>query len=91
MIFNSFQFIWLFPIIFLIYWLTSIINRSSYNGKRISNTILLLISYGLYAQWSIPYTFILFGITFCTYTFARLIEYKQAYGKKSILFGVAQF
>lgn len=54
------------------------------------NIFLLLVSYGLYAQWSIPYTLILFYITICTYSFARIIEHKKAYGQKKyiIWFGV---
>lgn len=54
-------------------------------GKTIANWLLVAISYGVYAQWSIPYTFILFGITLETYSFARLIEYKQAYEKKKYI------
>lgn len=54
------------------------------------NIFLLLVSYGLYAQWSIPYTLILFYITIWTYSFARIIEHKKAYGQKKyiIWFGV---
>ena len=85
MIFNSFQFIWLFPLIFVIYWALSQFKSSGKYGKRITNYFLLLVSYGLYAQWSIPYTFILFYVTLVTYLFARLIEYKQAYGRKKYI------
>lgn len=83
MIFNSFQFIWLFPLIFVAYW---IVNRLfAGGGRQIANCLLLIISYGLYAQWSIPYTGILFGVTVITYTFARIIEYNDAYGQKKYL------
>ena len=88
MIFNSFQFIWLFPLIFMAYW---VINQMHIGGgKKFLNIFLLLVSYGLYAQWSIPYTLILFYITICTYSFARIIEHKKAYGQKKyiIWFGV---
>ena len=85
MIFNSFQFIWLFPLIFVIYWALRQFKSSGKYGKRITNYFLLLVSYGLYAQWSIPYTFILFYVTLVTYLFARLIEYKQAYGRKKYI------
>ncbi len=81
MIFNSFQFIWLFPLIFFVYWLTSYLNK----GKRVVNYVLLAISYGLYAQWSFPNTLILLGITITTYGFARLIEARQAYGVKKYI------
>lgn len=88
MIFNSFQFVWLFPLIFVIYWAVNQINIE--RSKRPLNIFLLIVSYGLYAQWSIPYTLILFYITLCTYSFARIIEYKNAYGRKKyiIWFGV---
>lgn len=80
MIFNSFQFIWLFPLIFAIYWIVDIaICRGG--GKKAANWLLLTISYGVYTQWSIPYSFILFGVTLITYLFARIIESKQAFGK----------
>ena len=81
MIFNSFQFIWLFPIIFVVYWATACFSKSN----RATNLTLLLISYGLYAQWSIPCTLILLGVTLTTYIFARVIEYKQAYNTKKYI------
>lgn len=83
MIFNSFQFIWLFPLIFVVYWLVDM--AICRGGKRVANWLLLAISYGIYAQWSIPYTFILFGVTLATYLFARIIENKQAYGREKYL------
>lgn len=84
MIFNSFQFIWLFPVIFVVYWGINAIFRN-HNNKKIGNILLLLISYGLYAQWNIAYTTILFGITLATYIFARIIETKNACGKKKYI------
>lgn len=90
MIFNSFQFIWLFPLIFVIYWISHLIFRSDKkNGgektRKITNWLLLLISYGLYAQWSMPYTLILLYVSLCTYLFALLIEKRDAYGKKKYI------
>lgn len=82
MIFNSFQFIWLFPLIFVVYRLADYFDRG---GRRIANYFLLAISYGLYAQWSVPYTLILFGVTCVTYLFARIIEDKKAFGRKKYL------
>lgn len=81
MIFNSFQFLWLFPIIFVVYWLTYYLSK----GRRITNYLLLIVSYGVYAQWSVPYTLILLGITIATYGFAILIEAKQAYKSKKYI------
>lgn len=54
-------------------------------GKKAANILLLIISYGLYAQWSIPYTLILFGVTLETFLFARIIEIKQAFRKKKYI------
>lgn len=84
MIFNSFQFVWLFPLIFVVYWLTSYV-RNNNNGKRYADYLLLCISYALYAQWSLPYTLILFGVTLCTYLFAIIIERNSAYGCKKYI------
>ncbi len=79
MIFNSFQFLWLFPLIFLTYWIvdTLLCRR---DGKKAANFTLLLISYGIYAQWSLTHTLILFGITLVTYIFALLIENRRTSG-----------
>lgn len=85
MIFNSFQFLWLFPLIFIVYWGAGRLSSSSGKGKRIAQYVLLAISYALYAQWSLPYTLILFGITLCTYSFALLIERNKAYGRKKYI------
>lgn len=83
MIFNSFQFIWLLPLIFIVYW-SIVLSKGSNN--RTTNCILLIISYGLYAQWNLQYTFILFGVTLITYSFARIIELKRTcIGKKHYL------
>lgn len=84
MIFNSFQFIWLFPIIFVVYWITGCVFKDKGN-RQICNILLLCISYGLYAQWNVAYVLILLGVTFVTYSFARIIEYKKAYGQKKYI------
>ena len=85
MIFNSFQFIWLFPLIFIAYWAVDLLYIKKTWGKKVANILLLLISYGVYAQWSLPCTLILFGVTFVTYFFGRLIEAKEAFGRKKYL------
>lgn len=79
MIFNSFQFVWLFPLIFALYWLLDRLGRHRH-GHAAAKYFLLAVSYGLYAQWSLPYTLILFGVTAITYIFGRIIENKRAYG-----------
>lgn len=84
MIFNSFQFIWLFPIIFIVYWLIGFVCKSRGN-KKFCNIILLVISYGLYSQWNVAYTLILFSVTLVTYSFGRIIESKHAFGQKKYI------
>lgn len=76
MIFNSFQFIWLFPLIFIGYYLLSYLLSEKYpeRQRKISNALLLIVSYGLYAQTNMAYTLILLGVTLITYQFALLIE-----------------
>lgn len=88
MIFNSFQFIWLFPIIFVCYYLVAYIfggGKSSQYQRSISNLLLLFISYGLYAQHNAAYTFILLGVTLVTYIFALLIEKEGQTIRKKLL------
>ena len=76
MIFNSFQFIWLFPLIFIGYYLLSYLLSWKFPERqcKISNALLLIVSYGLYAQTNMAYTLILLGVTLITYLFALLIE-----------------
>ena len=76
MIFNSFQFIWLFPVIFIGYYLLSYLLSGKFRERqrKISNALLLIVSYGLYAQTNMAYTLILLGVTLITYLFALLIE-----------------
>lgn len=76
MIFNSFQFIWLFPLIFIGYYLLSYLLSWKFpeRQRKISNALLLIVSYGLYAQTNMAYTLILLGVTLITYLFALLIE-----------------
>lgn len=68
MIYNSFSFLILFPLLFLLYY--AIPARM----LRWRNGFLLLVSYLLYANWKPAYALILFGITLVTYVIARYIE-----------------
>lgn len=93
MIFNSFQFIWLFPIIFIIYYgilyVVKNIKTGSRLTKKLPNLALILISYGLYIQFKPVYALLLMGVTLVTYGFARLIENENVSKKKKylIIFG----
>lgn len=86
MLFNSFQFLWLFPIIFLIYYLVDWVIRVFFDSKKsskIGNFLLIIISYALYLQWNAKYVFILLGITTITYFGAIIIEKNE--NKKKFL------
>lgn len=78
MIFNSFSFLVVFPILFLLYYLIPA------KQKKWRNGFLLLVSYLLYANWKPVYALILLGVTLLTYLFARWIEN----GKRSLKIAV---
>lgn len=80
MIFNSFNFIVLFPLIFLLYYVIP----AGYQKGR--NVFLLLVSYLLYLNWEPVYALILLGVTFVTYYSARLIE-KHEKKKQIVVLG----
>ena len=78
MIFNSFNFLILFPIFFQLYYLIPAKEQKWRNGY------LLLVSYLLYANWKPVYALILLSVTLVTYLFARWIED----GKRSVKIAV---
>lgn len=81
MIFNSFEFLWLFPILFCIY----IILQKEKVMKaysKIGNVFLLFISYALYIKWNPAYSLILLGVTAITYLTALWIERNDTFSKK---------
>ena len=67
MIFNSFNFIVLFPLIFLLYYVIP----AKYQKAR--NIFLLTVSYLLYLQWKPIYALILLGVTAVTFYFALAV------------------
>ena len=74
MIYNSFNFLVVFPLLFLLYYLIPAKQQKWRNGY------LLLVSYLLYANWKPVYALILLGVTLVTYMFARWMED----GKRSV-------
>ena len=78
MIYNSFNFITLYPLLFLLYYVIPAKMCKWRNGY------LLLVSYLLYANWKPVYTLILLGVTLVTYFSARLVERSEK--KKQIVF-----
>lgn len=83
MIFNSFNFIVIFPLLFLLYYAIP----AKYNNMR--NVFLLFTSYLLYMNFKPVYALILLFVTVITYCFALLVT-KHAGNKvkrKQILSG----
>ena len=68
MVFNSFNFIILFPLIFLLYYAIP----AKYHRAR--NLFLLVVSYLLYLQWKPVYALILLGVTAVIYYAAIKVE-----------------
>ena len=68
MIFNSFNFIILFPLLFLLYYVIPA------RFQKARNIFLLLVSYLLYANWKPAYVLILMAVTTVTYCVARAME-----------------
>ena len=68
MIYNSFNFILIYPLLFLLYY--AIPQR--YDRWR--NIYLLLVSYALYIQWSAMHALFLMGVTIVTYVGARILS-----------------
>ena len=73
MLFNSFQFLWLFPLVFLAYYGVGRIIDSQTHGRG-SNLLLLCMSYALYMQWNAFYSLILLGVTAVTYLGALALD-----------------
>ena len=68
MLYNSLNFIVLFPCIFLLYYTIP----ARYGKAR--NAFLLVVSYLLYLQWKPAYVLILLGVTAVTYGAARALS-----------------
>ena len=68
MIYNSLNFIVVFPLIFLLYYAIP----AQYG--RIRNLFLLLVSYLLYLQWEPAYALILVGVTVVTWSAAIIMD-----------------
>lgn len=82
MIFNSFNFLWIFPLIFIVYFGLRRLLCVGVSQGKISNYLLLIISYLVYAASNPIWCLYLFAITLVTYVSALVIENEQAYGKR---------
>ncbi|MBQ2495205.1 MAG: MBOAT family protein [Prevotella sp.] len=81
MIFNSFNFLIIYPFIFLFYYVIPA------RYKKIRNIYLLLVSYSLYISWKPIYALILLGVTLFSYLTATQIE-KSKNQKLTMLIGI---
>lgn len=79
MIYNSFNFIVFFPLIFVLYYVIP----EKYQKCR--NGFLLLVSYLLYLNWNPGYALVLFGITLVTYIGGRLLDSLKVVKRKGII------
>ena len=57
MLFNTFDFLWIFLLIFLLYY--ACINWKGMKASHIGNLFLLVVSYGLYMKWKPVYALVL--------------------------------
>ena len=84
MFFNSLKFLAFLPIIFILYWLISIVFKN--NSQRIlrtQNVLLLLASYFFYASWDYKFLFLLIFSTFLDYfSGIKISEAKNQKNKK---------
>lgn len=80
MIFNSFQFVWLFPVIFVVYWVVEYFKLPK--ARRLPQIVLLIASYGLYMQWNPFCALILLYVTVATYLFAFLVAGRRMESRK---------
>lgn len=80
MIFNSFNFLIIFPFLFLLYYLIPARKQSW------RNIYLLFVSYLLYINFKPVYAIILFGITAITFYTAKIIEKNKTRRNRYILY-----
>ncbi len=80
MIFNTFQFIWLFPIVLAIYWAS--VKFCGARSRMLAKALLLAFSYGVYVQWSLTFGVILLAVTLCAYSGGLMVA--KAHGKRGM-------
>ena len=70
MLFNSLEYLWFFPTIFIVYWVLG-----SYGSLQLQNIFLLIASYFFYGTWSIFFLTILLFSTLLDYTLAFKVNH----------------
>ncbi len=79
MLFNTFGFLRIIPVILFVYYLPMQLCKSRGNVllNRVGNTVLLTVSYAFFFYNQPVYTLLLFGVTLITYLFARIFASMQ--------------
>ena len=81
MIYNSFNFVIIFPVIFVLYYFIPV------HDQRGRNLFLLRVSYLLYANWNPAYTLILLGVTLITFFTALVVDTEPYRSRKFVVGG----
>lgn len=94
MVFNSFQFLWLFPLIWLVYYGVQKLAGRKLIPTRTTNYLLLVLSYLLYLQFNPAYALVLLWVTLSTYLSALALrphnpKHRKLYLSLGIIVGVA--
>lgn len=70
MLFNSFEFIFFLPIVFLLYWFV-------FRPRKLQNLFLVVASYVFYGWWDWRFLFLIAITSFCSYGSGLLITYLE--------------
>lgn len=76
MLFNSFAFLCIIPVVLFVYYLAvkASVKEGNAATRVVSNTILLVVSYAFFFYNQPVYTLLLFGLTIIAYIFGRVFE-----------------
>ena len=74
MLFNSIEYLFFLPIVFLIYWAIGYSRFNDSLRRRMQNIFLLLASYVFYARWDWRFLGLLFGMSFLSWGCGSLID-----------------
>lgn len=75
MLFNTFDFLWMFLLIFLVYY--ACIGWKGKYSAHLGNAFLILVSYGLYIKWKPVYALVLLWVTLITFIATKQIESRR--------------
>ena len=85
MIFNSFQFIWICPLLFVLYYMILTFKSHAVHCRKIENGFLIIVSYLLYIQWKPIYALVLLYITAITFFTAIRVKKSSSHKNQLIL------